>query len=202
MLFAPAHSCAACAVVPWCSAAPRKAQRDSTVAPGGAQLREPFMPTPIRRSAIPLRSMRGVLRPAAGLLAACAALWPAAAAARQGKPVPAPGERQAFPGVVIIKLQDELPHAAGKSTGVAGVDAILGAHGAIGLDPLRPADRRPRKPTHVDLSRIYLLHYADGAPPEAVAAELARQPGVEYAEPQWTYPIDAVPNDTDYLTWQ
>ncbi|MFN3386642.1 MAG: S8 family serine peptidase [Candidatus Thermochlorobacter sp.] len=49
-----------------------------------------------------------------------------------------------------------------------------------------------------DISRIYYLHYSDGANPTAVAAELSKLPEVEYAEPSYIYSLSFVPNDSAY----
>lgn len=51
-----------------------------------------------------------------------------------------------------------------------------------------------------DISRIYYFHYADGAHPAAVAAELAQLPEVEYAEPSYLYSLSVVPNDSAFGT--
>jgi hypothetical protein len=98
----------------------------------------------------------------------------------------------------VVKLRAARPDAAAKSTGAAAVDGILRAHGFVALQalPLRHAPAAAKNA--VDLSRVSIATYADGAPPEAVAAALARRPEVEYAEPQWVYPLCAVPNDASY----
>jgi hypothetical protein len=122
-----------------------------------------------------------------------------AVAAGGGAPsIPLPGERQAQPGVVVFKLRTR-PAPGSAKTGFAAVDGVLGRHVAA-LTPLRAASHSNKAGAGVGLDRIYFAHYSDGAAPEAVASELRRLPDVEYAEPKWAYPLDAIPNDTNWST--
>jgi hypothetical protein len=127
------------------------------------------------------------------LLAAALAGGPARAALGP----PAPGARPAVPGIVLVKLREPL-RLAGKATGLAALDAVLAQHGVTGIAPVLPAARSPRGPAGASLARVAVVRYAGGAPPEVVAARLARLPGVEYAEPQWIYEISVQPNDPNY----
>ena len=49
-----------------------------------------------------------------------------------------------------------------------------------------------------NLNQVYYLRYGSNQSPEKVAADFARDPNVEYAEPKYMYPLLAVPNDTLY----
>src|SRR5262245_16298684 len=140
----------------------------------------------------------GLMGFAACILAATGAL----AADRHAAP-PQPGERFALPGVVVLKLAEDPGHlpAIGK-TGVAVLDQALAHHTLAALEPV---SRRPHpisKPGVSDISRIFFARYADGAPPEQVAGELAKLAGIVYAEPVWEYPLDVDPNDTNYSIQQ
>lgn len=140
-------------------------------------------------------------RSARSLAALLILLVSGAARAAQAPPAADPASaRTAFPGRVIVKLRAAQPDATAKSTGDATVDAVLRAHGVTAIEPLRAGRGRAAAKGGTDLSRVSIATYADGAPPEAVAAAVARQPGVEYAEPQWVYPLCAVPNDANYAT--
>ena len=143
------------------------------------------------------------LRPAAARFAALLVLSVAGSpVAARGPAIPGtqPDARQALPGTVIVKLRDALPGgtASKAASGLAGVDAALAAHAVTEWTPVLSARRVAPKPTTVHLERVYVVHYADGEAPEAVAAELGRLPGVEYAEPHWVYTLSATPNDTSY----
>ncbi|MFQ5598949.1 MAG: S8 family serine peptidase [Candidatus Krumholzibacteriia bacterium] len=133
----------------------------------------------------------GVLVAVAGLLAVPAR----AAAPPQDEPV-TPGGRVALPGIVIVKFEAK-PGALASlhKTGFHDVDRVLGRHAVESIQPIAPGLRGPRKPGGTDLSRIFSVRYRSGALPARVAEELARLSSVEYAEPQWAYPIDAFPDD-------
>ena len=155
------------------------------------------MPMPIRHRATLPRLAPRAAACAVFCVTGLAAFLPGFAAAR-GALTPAPGARQAVPGVVVLKLEAPAAGVAAKSTGLPAVDALLAAHGTTAIAPVLPPSRLPRKPTRTDLSRVYVVRYADGAAPAVVAADLARLPGVEYAEPQWLHSIDVLPNDPNY----
>ncbi len=140
------------------------------------------------------RTLIALLALAAGVLPAVAAQIPNPSTANPLR------ERTAFPGRVIVKLRTASADGAGKATGVATIDAILARHGVLEVAPVLPVRQKPRKVGHTDLSNVVIARYADGAPPEAVAAALARQPEVEYAEPQWMYPTCVNPNDPNFIS--
>jgi len=123
------------------------------------------------------------------------------AASSPSAPDPA-GGRTAFPGRVVVKLRAARPDAAAKSTGAVAVDALLQPHGLLSVEPVHETRGTAPAKGGTDLSRLSIATYADGAPPEAVAAAIARHPAVEYAEPQWVYPLCVVPNDANYATIQ
>ena len=126
---------------------------------------------------------------------------PAAAAATRNQATPGPGQRFAQPGIVVLKLAEDPGQLPGVGkTGVGALDQLLAAHAVASIEPISPRSRGARKPGGTDISRIFLVRYGDGADPEQVAGELGRTAGVEYAEPLWAYPLDAVPNDPNYVT--
>jgi hypothetical protein len=138
-------------------------------------------------------------RPLLGVLLAVALHWTAPARAGLGpdRVVPPRDARLTLPGVVIVKLREPAQLARpAKATGVSRVDAILRQQRVADVGPVAPHLRAPSKPGGTDLRGIWVVHYVSGADPRRVAEQLAALPEVEYAEPQFCYPLDAVPNDT------
>jgi subtilisin family serine protease len=93
------------------------------------------------------------------------------------------------PGSVIVKLR-----AAGAAPTKASVDALLARHGARAARPLVPATTaRAANAALAGLSSIYRVDI--GGDPEAVAAALAADPAVEYAQPNYRVEATYTPND-------
>ncbi|MFQ5598945.1 MAG: S8 family serine peptidase [Candidatus Krumholzibacteriia bacterium] len=109
------------------------------------------------------------------------------------------GGQDYLPGVVIVKFVNRLPaDGAGKATGSAELDGLVTAHAVNRIERFAPNIQGPRKPGGTDLSRIYLLHFGSGKDAKQVARDFAASWEVEYAEPQFVYPLAATPNDPQY----
>ncbi|MEM1126110.1 MAG: S8 family serine peptidase [Bacteroidota bacterium] len=89
------------------------------------------------------------------------------------------------PGVVAVKFAEGQAVAKGATrTGLATFDKVSTRYRVQAIDPAFPqATRLAGKRSSSDLQRIVYVRYAAEVPPAQVAAELARDPAVEYAEP-------------------
>jgi hypothetical protein len=149
---------------------------------------------------------------AAAVFAALWGLGTAAAAANapaRDNPALSGGGRAYLPGVAVVKIAPTAAKAAVRgadgaltSTGSAALDRMLAAHGVQHTRPVAARIRGPRRPGGTDLSRVFVVELGGGADALAVARELATRPEVEYAEPQFVYPLAAVPGDPLYATEQ
>jgi len=156
------------------------------------------------------------------------AAGPAAAALSAGGRAPGldspalrPDGQERLPGVVIVKFAGPLGPGAEKAaslsapfrTGSAVLDALCRHYQVERFEPVAPPRTTSRKTLPlspvapheagpVDLSRLYVLHFGGGADPLQVARDFAARPEVEYAEPQFVYPLAAIANDPLYPTEQ
>lgn len=144
----------------------------------------------------------------------CCGMWilaavPAAGALRSGNRAPGlddpalrPGQ-EALPGVLLVKFRRSLEISApGKSSGSPVVDELLAEQGVQRLEPVLSSRARARKPGKTDLSRVWRLHYTGSRDPRQVARDFATSTEVEYAEPEFLYPLAATPNDPLYASEQ
>ncbi len=161
-----------------------------------------------------MRSQRLIIPLILILAMATAAL--AGSATRQFTPVQAGFQPQAtevpthFPDRVLVKFRAAnldkamlaVPFARGATvpgarTGVASVDAIAARAGVSQIE--RPYDqpKAVAKAADLGVDRWFLFHVADGDM-IALAAELARDPAVEIATPEWIAFPASTPNDPLY----
>ena len=108
-----------------------------------------------------------------------------------------------FPGRVIVKFKPAVKNVATD----ARARALLQTHQATGMRPLFPHARDPYTAAQdrIGLSRIALMEVPAHTDVETLAAQLQQHPLVEYAEPDYLIPLDAIPNDAlfsrqQYLT--
>ena len=97
-------------------------------------------------------------------------------------------------GVVIVKFA--APQAIGKGvsrTGLSSLDRILEAQSAYAIERAFPLPDRALGPQGMELQRVYYVRYGSGENPRSVALKIARDPGVEYAVPQYVHRIDDLP---------
>ena len=143
------------------------------------------------------------------------------------------------PGRLVVKIR-QAPGAIATTVdaaAVAGVQQFLQRYGGQTVDPIwkpayasallkrmtagggtthtgRPATMEDVQTIARDVARIFTVSYADAIHPLALAAQVSRLPGVEYAEPEPVYELadhdspgnilDFVPNDPmygQYLTY-
>ncbi len=142
---------------------------------------------------------------------------------------PNSGEREIYrPNQIVVKLSEDRAKSLALDDGSA-LSGVLTRHGAVGLHrafpeparvrssgrtPARGAERArqrfakraaraPGGPKTPDLRNIFVIEFADSVEMLPLLAEIARQPGVLYAEPNFLYhtmltplPDEAfVPND-------
>ncbi len=104
------------------------------------------------------------------------------------------GDARMVDGVVIVKFA--APQAIGKGvsrTGLSSLDRILDAQGAYAIERAFPLPDRALGPKGMELQRVYYVRYGSGENPRSVALKIARDPGVEYAVPQYVHRIDDPP---------
>ena len=119
------------------------------------------------------------------------------------------------PGVVLVKLkagaaqslmQSGLAAAQGTGADAAGVAGLFQSYGVTAAEPLFSPRRFRRRPTRHrrprsaegSLSRVYRLHLAAQLDARQIAAALAADANVEYAEPDYIARGIRIPNDPEY----
>ncbi len=113
-----------------------------------------------------------------------------------------------LPGVVVVEFRAGVtPPAGAAKTGVPSFDRIAQAHQVYRIEQAYPwleamAAKRALPPSAASVRQIYYLHYGGPQSPRRVAAALARDPAVAWAEPYFRYRIyadapgaAATPND-------
>ncbi|MGH7491237.1 MAG: S8 family serine peptidase [bacterium] len=99
-----------------------------------------------------------------------------------------------YPGRLIVKFNSEI-----KNTAIdARARALLQEYHATSLHPLltHARDRVTAAQDHIGLSRIMILNVPPQTDVEALAAQVQKNPIVEYAEPDYLIPLDGFPNDS------
>jgi subtilisin family serine protease len=118
---------------------------------------------------------------------------PAKPSAQASNAVPSQS-RPYYPGRLLVKFKPEIenPNADSRAR------TLMGAHQMLDLRPLFPhtRDRFIAAEDRVGLSRIMILEVPPQTDVEALAAQVQRNPVVEYAEPDYLFPLDAIPNDS------
>ena len=133
---------------------------------------------------------------------------PARAAQRQpaapglDNPALRAGGQEYLPGVILLKLVRPLQIAGvAKTTGIGALDALCTRHGVERLEPLVPSSSHARI-AGADLSRLVRVQFSSGEDALEVARAFAANADVEYAEPQFVYPLTALSNDPLYAAEQ
>ncbi len=141
-------------------------------------------------------------------LALLASANPAVAAERQraapglDNPALLAGGQEYLSGVILLKLVHPLENGGvAKASGIGALDALCARHGVERLEPLVPADGSART-AGAGLSRLYRVQFSSGADALEVARAFAASADVEYAEPQFVYPLAALSNDPLYAVEQ
>jgi serine protease len=103
---------------------------------------------------------------------------------------------------VIVKLRPIQLSKAKQSFGVSSLDQFARQYGVQSVNEIFPNHSSPVQSGRVDLTRFYVMRYSHAIDPFSVAKEFSQRPEVEYAEPWFTYEVDATPpvtpNDTLY----
>lgn len=103
------------------------------------------------------------------------------------------------PDLVVIKLRPRVQFTSGGQTlGVGSLDALCARIGATAVEPFSSVPesafrKSTRREFHHD--RMVKIRYTSGDDPVLLAAEISRDPNVEYAEPYYIYPLHHTPND-------
>lgn len=101
------------------------------------------------------------------------------------------------PGEIIIKFKDGI-RAAEVSPSIENLHRKFGIEKIErGIKDFTPAAAAEKARPH-DLSRIYLVKFPSGVDVEQAVKEYQKDAAVEYAEPNYIYHAQLVPNDTRY----
>jgi serine protease len=107
--------------------------------------------------------------------------------------------RQIMPGIIIIKFKISVPAgSAANLHNLPSFEAKSAKYQGYALNKTFPFLNNSNSVEAANLNRIFYLRYGGNQSPEKVAADFARDPNVEYAEPKYIYPLLDVPNDTLY----
>src|SRR5262245_24602908 len=98
------------------------------------------------------------------------------------------------PGRLLVKFKPEIKYP----TADARAHTLINAHEMLDFHPLlsHARDRATASQDHIGLSRIVVLAVPPQTDVEALAVQVQKNPIVEYAEPDYLIPFDAVPNDS------
>ena len=123
---------------------------------------------------------------------------PASAKSRPDAAAPPQSRHRAIANVVVLAITAYQPAAPSlQRSGLTALDAQLAALQVYELEQAFPARSHRLQKSHAreNLENIFYAHYRGGRPPEEVAAELAQNPAVEFAEAKYYARLDAQPND-------
>jgi subtilisin family serine protease len=103
------------------------------------------------------------------------------------------------PGQVIVKFKQA--HASAMSA------ASLQGYTSTGLSSIEPVLSRPAKRSNssIDPRAFYVVNFSKDIDPQSIARELAVNSQVEYAQPNYIYTVQALPNDPNFSSqsfWQ
>jgi subtilisin family serine protease len=105
---------------------------------------------------------------------------------------------EAVPGVVALALKEPLPAGAVlQRSGIPALDQAMQSLQIHRLDPVVPASlqrlQKHTSPARID--NLYYAFYSGALAPETVAAQLAKNPSIEFAEAKYYSQLSAMPND-------
>ncbi|MCH7495422.1 MAG: hypothetical protein IH825_04925 [Candidatus Marinimicrobia bacterium] len=106
-------------------------------------------------------------------------------------------EQKFLPDVLLVKFKTyaESPESA------ASANALLTINGAVGYERLFKSFKTLPSPKNnvPDLRTVFRVFLAPGSNVKAIAARLSADPRIEYAEPDYLFPIEGIdPNDPLY----
>ncbi len=102
------------------------------------------------------------------------------------------------PNVVALAIRDYQPSASSlQRSGLAALDAQLQSLNIHELEQAFPAQQNTlqKNSARAGVDNIFYAHYSGSRPPEEVAAELAKNPAIEFAEARYYGRLNAQPND-------
>ncbi len=124
---------------------------------------------------------------------------------------PDTADRPIHSGRVLVKFQASIMNAleiadaskgATALVGIASLDEIATQEQVQSISPLAGVSARTDRNPAIGMSRWRILELPVGADVVAIAARYAKDPNVEFAEPEFLSYTSAIPNDTKYaLQW-
>lgn len=105
---------------------------------------------------------------------------------------------RSVPNVVTLAIRDYQPSASSlQRSGLAALDAQLQSLNIHELEQAFPAPQNTlqKSSARAGLDNIFYARFSGGRPPEEVAAELAKNPAIEFAEARYYGRLNAQPND-------
>ncbi|NOY05420.1 MAG: S8 family serine peptidase [Chlorobi bacterium] len=123
---------------------------------------------------------------------------------------PAPGEQyidhnsiRVIPNVLVVKLKPGYRSGVTATRmNIASVDAVLEDIDAYRIVPLlsrKTLTKRTLQAAESEVARIFKVYYAAGKNPRELARLIENDPAVEYAEPDYIFPLNHTPNDPRLL---
>jgi serine protease len=104
--------------------------------------------------------------------------------------------RNTLPGIIIVKFKSQ--NLFNSTTTPVLSEGIINHFQINMIEQVFPFLNKTTLEKTESLSRIYYLHYSSNYDPIQAAAEISRDPAVEYAEPKYLYPLLDIPNDPQY----
>ena len=114
-----------------------------------------------------------------------------------------PNSIQVIPNLLVVKLKPGYRYGVTATRmNISSVDAVLNDIDAYRIVPLlsrKTLTKRTLQAAEAEVARIFKVYYAAGNNPREVARILEADPAVEYAEPDYIFPLDHTPNDPRLL---
>ena len=106
------------------------------------------------------------------------------------------------PGEIIIKIKTE--HNSAGINVQDRVPQIFKSFKDINIEEVRPLvkKRALNKQTGTNLENILKIYYNHPIDPRYLAAKISKNINIEWAEPVYLYPVDFLPDDTEFSTQQ
>ncbi len=109
------------------------------------------------------------------------------------------GTARIEPGVLFVKFRPQA--VLGKAGFKRGprLEQVFSAYGVYRVEATFPFIQSLHNPIAGELQRVFTLYFDENRDPLEFARELQNDPTVEYAEPNYLYPLQIVPNDSLYV---
>lgn len=105
-------------------------------------------------------------------------------------------DKDIVPGVIYVKFKNNMLLAKGASrTSISSVDALCGKYQVHSIEPVFPFLQNSTKKKSDVLRRVYYVKFSPNTKVTTVCDAFAADRSIEYAEPQFLFKIDALPND-------